>query len=654
MTSRRLLLIGLGGADWALLAPLLSAGRLPRLDALRARGSSADLTTRQPHSAAMQWTTLATGVGPLRHGILEYLTGRDDTVRPVSSLDRGFPTLWQMLALSGIQTCVLNWPLSHPVEPVGVMVSDLFAPLPGPPEDPGEAPPGAVYPATRLAAFQRLRYHGREVPRNLLRALVPAAPARDGDPALALLASRLAEAITVQRLALTLLRERAAPVMVIHHALLEALAPVFMPHHGADPAVNPYAGVITGACRWLDAAIGELLDLAGPDTLVAVVSAHGTRPPHEAPPPYSSRASGLWARDPGMVLLAGPGIVRQGQLWGAGIEDLLPTLLTWFGLPLARQLEGRVWREVLAPPVADPGWRDWAEALARTGIRQGRPDSHVESAALDRLRMLGLVEAELPDAATLAGRAAYHRALALLEAGRARAARPLLEWLHHRQPGVNRYRLHLARCLLTLGERHGAENHLEALLAAGDRQPRVFLLLAGIRLAGAEYDAALALLFEAEQANPREASLHSQIGETYLALERHTEAERGFRRALALQPRSPRALVGLARVQLARGEMAAAAQTALDALALNQRLPQAHLSLGQALLALGERAAARTAVEAAARLAPRWEEVQRQLLELLEAAGEAPARQATLRRRLARLGLLRAERELRARLGSPG
>jgi len=59
-------------------------------------------------------------------------------------------------------------------------------------------------------------------------------------------------------------------------------------------------------------------------------------------------------------------------------------------------------------------------------------------------------------------------------------------------------------------------------------------------------------------------------------------------------------------------------------------------------------------VEAAARLAPRWEEVQRQLLELLEAAGEAPARQATLRRRLARLGLLRAERELRARLGSPG
>jgi predicted AlkP superfamily phosphohydrolase/phosphomutase len=46
--SSKVILIGVDGASWSVLDPLLAAGRLPHLAALAARGVTAELETVEP------------------------------------------------------------------------------------------------------------------------------------------------------------------------------------------------------------------------------------------------------------------------------------------------------------------------------------------------------------------------------------------------------------------------------------------------------------------------------------------------------------------------------------------------------------------------------------------------------------------------------
>src|SRR5262245_37377015 len=68
---RRVILIGLGGADWDLLDTYIAAGAMPNLAALAHDGTAGVLTTIQPPLSPLVWTTMMTGRGPLEHGILD-------------------------------------------------------------------------------------------------------------------------------------------------------------------------------------------------------------------------------------------------------------------------------------------------------------------------------------------------------------------------------------------------------------------------------------------------------------------------------------------------------------------------------------------------------------------------------------------------------
>ena len=59
--AQRVLLIGWDAADWAMIRPLLDAGKMPALAKLIARGVSGNLATIQPMLSPMLWTTIATG-----------------------------------------------------------------------------------------------------------------------------------------------------------------------------------------------------------------------------------------------------------------------------------------------------------------------------------------------------------------------------------------------------------------------------------------------------------------------------------------------------------------------------------------------------------------------------------------------------------------
>src|SRR5262245_45419978 len=62
-----IVLVGLDGADWQILDPLIQAGRLPHLARLRSRSAWGHMRSFEPILSPLLWTTVATGKPPEEH-----------------------------------------------------------------------------------------------------------------------------------------------------------------------------------------------------------------------------------------------------------------------------------------------------------------------------------------------------------------------------------------------------------------------------------------------------------------------------------------------------------------------------------------------------------------------------------------------------------
>jgi predicted AlkP superfamily phosphohydrolase/phosphomutase len=120
-----MIVIGVDGADWAVVEELWKQDRLPALAALARDGSRAVLGTSWAASPVI-WSTVATGALPSAHGITGFVEATEqggDT--PVSSTLRRVPAVWNMLTSLGRRTVVVGWWATWPAEEIdGVVVSD--------------------------------------------------------------------------------------------------------------------------------------------------------------------------------------------------------------------------------------------------------------------------------------------------------------------------------------------------------------------------------------------------------------------------------------------------------------------------------------------------------------------------------------------------
>ncbi len=152
MAPARAAVIGLDGAAWHLLDPMIERGVMPRLAALRDRGASGTLHSTVPTYTPPAWTAAATGVNPGRHGIYGFIAGNAQSERHelVHSGRIKAATIWEMANAQGARAGIYNLPLTYPPRRLdGWMVSGMMTP------GYGERLTGFAYPGELEARILR-------------------------------------------------------------------------------------------------------------------------------------------------------------------------------------------------------------------------------------------------------------------------------------------------------------------------------------------------------------------------------------------------------------------------------------------------------------------------------------------------------------------
>jgi len=128
----RVLIVGLDGATFDVVLPLVEKGRLPVIARLIEGGAWGDLLSTRPPLSPVAWSSFLTGKNPGRHGVFafeEIVPGTYD-FRPVTGRPPGHPTLWRLLGDRGRRVVALDIPFSYPPEPVnGLLVAGYGTPV---------------------------------------------------------------------------------------------------------------------------------------------------------------------------------------------------------------------------------------------------------------------------------------------------------------------------------------------------------------------------------------------------------------------------------------------------------------------------------------------------------------------------------------------
>ena len=265
----KILIIGLDGATFKIIDPLLEQGRLPTLQQLIKTGSRAMLRSTLPPMSPAAWASFSTGKNPGKHALYDFVkrapSGYEPT--PVTTRDRKGETLWSIMGKAGLKVGIVNVPITYPPERVnGFMVSGF------------PTPPGAndfTYPRG-LAAELRRELPSLSLQRTILLPGDEAAQAVYDDTVE--VTKRQTEMLTYligQKEWDLLMTVYDASDTVGHHfwKYFDTNHPLYDPHWARIHRDKLYK-----IYEVLDQNVAKLLKLVDKDTLVIICSDHGFGP----------------------------------------------------------------------------------------------------------------------------------------------------------------------------------------------------------------------------------------------------------------------------------------------------------------------------------------------------------------------------------------
>ncbi|MEM8557189.1 MAG: alkaline phosphatase family protein [Bacteroidota bacterium] len=612
--AKKVLLIGWDAADWKVITPLLDAGKMPALERLINRGVMGNLATLDPPFSPMLWTSVATGKTADQHGILGFVEPTPDgrAIRPVMGASRTCKALWNILHQNGLRSNVVGWWPSHPAEPInGAMVSNFYQRATQRIDQAQVLPKGTVHPPELAEVFTQLRIHPEELTAAHLLPFVPKAAEIDPeeDRRLTTLSRIIADAASIQAAATYLLEHTEWDLTAVYFDAIDHFGHGFMKFHPPqlpglpDDLFERYKGVIEASYRFHDMLLDRLLDFADDDTAVLLISDHGFHSDHLRPRTIPKVPAGpaVEHRAFGIIAMAGPEIKQDDRVYGAGLLDIAPTVLTLFGLPFGEDMKGMPLVGAFEDPPPFHTIPSWEDVEGDDGQFDAalRVDTWGEQEALRQLVELGYIEPGETNQERRVDQAVYeskyYLARVYLSTGRAPLAVPLLEEAYAANTeGVTAERrrffgIWLLGAYQAANQLEQARSLLDELGEDESATPSALLEVARVQLLMHDGHAAKALERLEALATNRGHTSDSLLllGRLYMRAKRYEDAAISFERVAAYDPDNARAYDGLARARFEQGRYEDAIRDALAAVARLYHLPGAHYTLGAAFTKLG-------------------------------------------------------------------
>lgn len=398
-TGLKVVLVGLDGADWQVLRPMVERGEAPAFARMMENGASASLKTFQDSNSAVIWASIYTGALPDRHGVLDFyqidLPGMGpEGLFPVHRTY--FKELAEILDRVGLarQTMISRYsvhalPIWEIADRVGMtvgVVDGYFYSFPAMiPER----------PESFVLAYGLDGYAQDAGGKSLEQAALFAQPPRlfrELRPLLGLPDFEWQSAAALQ-----LLRKRPQPKLLsvythepdsVQHLFWKWYQPQFFLGVN-EKDVREKGDRIPAMYRGFDGFLQRLQAKLEPNTVLIVASDHGHSPTILHRDFFTQHRHG----PPGILLLRG-GPVKPGyRIQAAHILDLYPTVLYLLGLPVPQDAAGKILLDALDPEFVRrhpmrtiPTYEVLGPVKRSLG---GRPDSTQNQRELEKLRSLG-------------------------------------------------------------------------------------------------------------------------------------------------------------------------------------------------------------------------------------------------------------------------
>jgi tetratricopeptide (TPR) repeat protein len=563
---RRVILLGVDGADWKIIRDLIARGRLPNFRKLVEEGTTGPLRSIEPLLSPLLWTTIATGKLPEEHGILNFTVVDPSTGKkvPISRLYRKVDALWNQLSDYGRTVDIVGWLATFPAEPInGVMVTDRLGYLAyaEADDDPSEIR-GIVSPEERLDEIKGLVTQSADVPYEELRRFVhvdreaflgnrdlPFDPKNPVNNMIMLYASTRTFADIADHLA-----DDRPDFLAAYFELVDATKHLFM--HYAEPrqpeidetGFEMFKDAVNEAYAVQDSIIGEFIGRCDSSTVLIVASDHGFKSGDSRPklqPEIWAGKAAYWHLIDGIICIYGNGIRRGARIEGASILDIAPTVLALQGLPRPRDMPGSV--------LEDAFDRSLVSGLNRTTVATLQRERELDELALDtgdaatdealkKLEALGYITPDNPDAHNNLGQRYQEQgnySEAIEEFKKALAIRPDF-------PGALN---NLGVCYGKLRQHDKAEEVLKKAITLNPQDVYAMNNLAIMYMELKQLDEARSYSEKSVAIEPNYANGHLTLGSIYATMGELSLAEEQFLKALEIDPSNQGARSNLQRVR---------------------------------------------------------------------------------------------------------
>ena len=648
--KKKVLLIGWDAADWKFITPLLDQGLMPNLQKLIEGGVKGRLATLDPPLSPTLWTSIATGKRPYKHGVHGFTEPNPHGVgiRPIPITNRKVKAIWNILSQHDFKTHVVGWWPSHPAEPInGIMISNFYQQVTAAYGEEWPLPLGCIHPKELTEVFAGLRVHPKELTAAHVVPFVPDAWKVDQrqDQSLQKIAKLLGHCSSLHAATTYILDNYEWDFTALYLDAIDHFCHEFMDYHPPHrPHISMqdfelYKNVINGACIYHDMMLGRLMELAGEEATIILISDHGFHPDQNRPTEIPREPIGPTIEHStyGIFVAKGPGIKKDELIFGASLLDITPTLLHLFDLPTAEDMDGKVLQIFEDVPAIEP-IKSWEEVPGEDGTHKAVVELSPEEneAELRQLIDLGYIQDPGDDLEAAAKQAReennFYLARAYIDGGEWVEAVKILEELYVANPNKMRYSTRLCYAYQQLGQFKKSRSIVDYIKENYDREsPYIDVLEGSQLLVEQKFRLALKIFQRAEKEAGNIPKLNMYIANAYLQLNQLEEAQVAVQKQLKLdsEDASAQHLLGVIYYRKMRYEEAV--EAFMNAIGLHYYYPAAHYYLGETLMAMERYEDAAHAFEVCLHLLPGLNIAREKLISIYEHFLQQPGKAAKFR-----------------------